>query len=100
MKSVEKVRGVLIATFRHALHRTRYLVANIDGGNDIIEQLVGSRGDDVLAEIVDCAMLQLGHVSATDVLDPNSPTKRAVRGGFKRQAERKVNARSEVANAE
>jgi len=99
MKQVERVRAVLVSTFRHALQRTRYLVAPIDGANEVIAKLSGETGDNVLAAVVDCALLELGHVTVTDVLDPNSATARAVRRGSQHQAERAVNKRAEVVNA-
>jgi hypothetical protein len=79
MKDVERVRATLVHTFRHALQRSRYLVSGIEDANEIIAKLSGESGDSVLAIVVDTVLLELGHATKLDALDPNcSATRRAV----------------------
>lgn len=82
MKNAEHVRKVFASVFGFAMQRARYLVSSLDNGAEISDQLRGNAGERMLAQLVDTALLELGHVTQLDSLDQNSSaTVREVRKG-------------------
>lgn len=82
MKNVEQIRVKLVATLGHALGRMRYLCSSLDNGTEIADMLSGDSGVRILVQLVDTALLEMGHVTQLDGMDQNgSATARAVKRG-------------------